>query len=182
MNGKIIGLGAGVAVLLGAGGYVYASPYLALNSMKSAFEAKDAEKLSGYVDFPALRTDLKAEMKSAIAAEAAANPNDPQAQIGAAMGGAMADQMVDAMVTPQGVKKMVAVEKAGSGMGVTPNASADMQKAFSEMTLKRNGLSEFTLRNPNAPAKAALVFKRDGLSWKLVGIETPPVAEAKPAI
>ena len=42
-----------IGLLVVIAGYLYASPYLALNSIKNAAEAQDAEKLSSYIDFQA---------------------------------------------------------------------------------------------------------------------------------
>ncbi len=185
MNGKFLGLGAAAVALMGAGGYVYASPYLALNSIKSAVEAKDADSLSSYIDYAALRTDIKSEAKAAMAAEAAANPNNAQAQMGMALGTAMIDQMVDQMVTPEGAKKMLEIDasKASAMAGSKSDAASELRDSFKDMEVDRIGLSEFKLRDAKDPSKAALHFKRDGLSWKLIGIDVPPVAaKAKPAI
>jgi Protein of unknown function (DUF2939) len=183
MQKKFLAIGGITALLIGAGGYLYAEPYLALNGIKSAVEAKNADALSAYIDYPALRGDLKSEVKAAMAAEAAANPGDPQAAMGAALGGAMVDQMIDGIVTPEGVKKMIdaapAAGAAAAAGGKDP--AAEMRESFKDMEIERIGLSEFKLRNPKKPDAAALHFKRDGLSWKLIGIDAPPVkAQPKP--
>jgi Protein of unknown function (DUF2939) len=181
MQKKFLAIGGLSALLIGAGGYVYAEPYLALNGMKKAVEAKNADAVSAYIDYEALRTDLKAETKAAMAAEAAANPNDPQAQMGMALGGAMVDQMIDGIVTPEGMKKMIEAAPAPNTVKTGKNASEEMRESFKDFEVERIGLSEFKLRNPKKPETAALHFKRDGMSWKLIGIDAPP-AKGKPAV
>ncbi len=170
-------LAGAIVLVAGAGAYAYASPLLALNGMKSAVEARDAAALSGYIDFAELRADIKSEARAAMMAEAAKS-KDPMASAGMALGGALVDQMVDNAVTPEGVKMLMA---KGAAAGGAPKAAAKLQENFSAMEIERKGLSEFNLRNPKDPKAAVLQFRRDGLSWKLVGIDVPPEALAAPA-
>lgn len=44
-----------VIALIAALGFAYASPYIALNNLKRAADARDAQTVNRYVDFPALR-------------------------------------------------------------------------------------------------------------------------------
>ena len=48
-----------VIVVVAVLGYGYASPYLALNRLKRAADERDAQTVSEYVDYPALRESLK---------------------------------------------------------------------------------------------------------------------------
>ncbi|MBV8626289.1 MAG: DUF2939 domain-containing protein, partial [Paraburkholderia sp.] len=47
-------------------GYAYASPYIALDRLKRAADARDAETVNQYVDFPALRVSLKEQVAGLI--------------------------------------------------------------------------------------------------------------------
>src|ERR1035437_10818948 len=42
-------------------GWLYASPYLVLRNFENAIDAKDADAIAQYVDFPALRASLREE-------------------------------------------------------------------------------------------------------------------------
>jgi len=45
--------------------WFYFTPHLAVSGMRSAAEANDAEKLSDYVNFPALKENLRAMRRMA---------------------------------------------------------------------------------------------------------------------
>ena len=53
--------------------YLYASPYLVLNSIKNAAQQGDADKLSGYIDFPSVKQSMKDQVKAAMVEELAAS-------------------------------------------------------------------------------------------------------------
>ncbi|WP_424218019.1 DUF2939 domain-containing protein [Thauera humireducens] len=65
-----------MAALLGTGGYWYFSPYLTLQSMKAAAEAKDAEKLNTYVDYPKLRGSFKNDLNARLAENLPSGDNE----------------------------------------------------------------------------------------------------------
>jgi len=51
-----------VLILAAALAFIYASPYIALNRVKRAADARDAQTVNEYVDFPALRASLKEQV------------------------------------------------------------------------------------------------------------------------
>jgi Protein of unknown function (DUF2939) len=91
-----------VAVL----GYGYASPYLALDRLKRAADARDAQTVSEYVDYPALRESLKEQVAGLLTRRLHATGN-PFAAIGAMIGVALIGPMVDAYATPDGVAALL---------------------------------------------------------------------------
>ncbi len=66
-NKKVIS----VAVAVFVGGWLFATPYIAANSMESAIASQDAEKIAKYVDFPVLKENIKLSLNDAVLAEAA---------------------------------------------------------------------------------------------------------------
>ncbi|MGZ2744766.1 DUF2939 domain-containing protein [Burkholderia stagnalis] len=85
-------------------GYAYASPYVALGRLKSAIDARDAQAISAYVDFPALRISLKQQVTGELMRRIDAKRQDnPFAAIGALIGSALIGPLVDAYATPEGV-------------------------------------------------------------------------------
>ncbi|HWU95119.1 MAG TPA: DUF2939 domain-containing protein, partial [Sphingomonas sp.] len=48
-----------VLAVLGAGGWVWGSPYYTLWQMKRAAEARDVEALASHIDFDAVRGSVK---------------------------------------------------------------------------------------------------------------------------
>jgi hypothetical protein len=98
----VLGVIAVVAVL----GYGYASPYLALDRLKRAADARDAQTVSEYVDYPALRESLKEQVAGLLTRRLHATGN-PFAAIGAMIGVALIGPMVDAYATPDGVAALL---------------------------------------------------------------------------
>ena len=87
----------------------------------------------------------------------------------------IATPMVDAMVSPEGMERLFerrAAEEKASGKpslkGVAPGE---------DPIIERTGLDEFKVRNREDP-DGALVFKRDGLGWKLSGVDLPDPPKA----
>ena len=171
---KLVLIGA-VAVAALAGGWYYASPMLTLDGMRDAAQARDADKLSGYVDYEALRVDLKSEFRRAMMREMEGKEAEGFEALGMAIATALLDPMVDAMVSPEGMERLFerrAAEEKASGKpslkGVAPGE---------DPIIERHGLDEFKVRNREDP-DGALVFKRDGLGWKLSGVDLPDPSRA----
>jgi Protein of unknown function (DUF2939) len=93
-----------VAVL----GYSYASPYLALDRLKHAADARDAQTVSEYVDYPALRESLKEQVSGLLTRKLEARVGgNPLAALGAMIGTALIGPLVDAYATPDGVAALL---------------------------------------------------------------------------
>ena len=52
-----------VLVVAAGAGWYFGSPWWTLYQVKQAAERKDVDTLIGYIDFDALRSDLKAQMR-----------------------------------------------------------------------------------------------------------------------
>jgi hypothetical protein len=89
-------------------GYGYASPYLALDRLKRAADARDAQTVSEYVDYPALRQSLKEQVAGLLTRKLEAHANgNPFAALGAMIGVALIGPLVDAYATPDGVAALL---------------------------------------------------------------------------
>ncbi|QTO20190.1 DUF2939 domain-containing protein [Burkholderia seminalis] len=94
--------------VVAAVGYAYASPYVALGRLKSAIDARDAQAISEYVDFPSLRISLKQQVTEELMRRIdAVKKNNPFAVIGALIGSALIGPLVDAYATPEGVAALM---------------------------------------------------------------------------
>ncbi|PQV50940.1 DUF2939 domain-containing protein [Paraburkholderia sp. BL21I4N1] len=97
-----------VIVVIAALGFTYASPYLALNNLKRAADARDAQTVNQYVDFPALRESLKQQVTGLLTRRLDVQSNgNPLAAIGAMIGVALIGPLVDAYATPDGVAALL---------------------------------------------------------------------------
>src|SRR5258708_8497342 len=97
-----------VIAVIAALGFGYASPYMALNKLKRAADARDAQTVNEYVDFPALRESLKQQVTGLLTRRLDVQGNgNPLAAIGAMIGVALIGPLVDAYATPDGVAALL---------------------------------------------------------------------------
>jgi hypothetical protein len=171
---KIIAIGGGVLAILACGGWYFGSPYYTLKSIRDAVEAKDGAAVASYVNFPELRKDLKKDLSNLIAEEAKKEPG--MASIAGAFGSAFVDKMIDEVVTPDGVTKVFAQQIGKAGAKTDADKATETNKSDEDFEIVRNGFSEFIIKNKPKDGKTeqgGLVFGRDGLGWKLVGVDLP---------
>jgi hypothetical protein len=150
--------------------WLYASPYLAYRKLTRAADRGDVEALNEVVDFPALRTSFKENLKTAVAREISADADNPFAAMGGALAGMLTSRVVDAAVTPSGIAALTRgndpTEDEGRGDGGRENTSVERDKGY-------EGLNRFAVRymdRENGGEQFALILRRDGLGWKLSGI------------
>jgi hypothetical protein len=149
------------------GWYVF-SPAWTVRGMVEAAEARDEARFSAYIDYPALRDDMKADLTARLKEEAGQDGN-PQAKVAAAMGLALIGPMVDRMVSPESMKQSFArIMKADKAVRAGKDAA---EKEMPE--IRRQGINRFLVAGKDMP-DSGLVFERRGLGWKLTGIELPP--------
>ena len=162
-------VGAVVVLLALVGGWYWGSPRYTLHQMKAAAEAGDSDKLASYIDFPAVRTSLKEELKAQAAAAMTKTENKGFAAIGAAFAMNMVDGMVDGMVTPTTMRKVFAANKQKGPEGITK-----VDATREDLVIDRNGLDSFMLHPAKGKAsEAGLVFMRHGLGWQLSALRIP---------
>jgi len=97
-----------VIVVLIALAFAYASPYIALDRLKRAADARDAATVNQYVDFPAFRESLKEQLGALLRRRIGAESHgNPLAALGAMIGVALIGPLVDAYATPDGVAALL---------------------------------------------------------------------------
>jgi len=172
MSKKIMVAIAAVLVLCGA--WYFGSPRWTLYQMRSAAEAKNADKLASYIDFPSLRDSLKKQMKAQLAAKTL-EADDGFAALGALFAANMVDGLIDGMITPDSMRLMFdRAETADAGKQVQRPMGMDATQA----TFERTGFSAFRLHTDGKKNGGALEFHREGLGWKLAAIQLPADALA----
>lgn len=166
---KVISAVAAAAVLAGAGWY-FGSPSWTLYQMKSAADARDADALTSYVDFPMLRETMKEQLRAGMAAKMAQEEADEFAVLGGIFAMSMVDSMIDGFLTPSSIRVMFAAAPDASELEDGPDLRTD------DMKIERHGFSQFLLVNPTDNTSGQFVFRREGLSWKLSEIRLPKEA------
>jgi hypothetical protein len=158
--------------------YLAVSPFITVHQIRSAADDRDAEALSEQVDFPALRRNMKEQLRFAVldGATDAAEEN-ALAAIGVAIGGVLLDGLVDLWVTPAGVMKMMKGDKPQNDDlrgKPTEHEESDVRKALRDATWSYASWDRFVIEVPNdAESVTKFVLRRQGLGWKLTNIILP---------
>ncbi len=169
-----------LVVVLALGGFVAAGPYIAIHGIQSALAEQDTGKLERYVDFPTLRTNLRAQLQDRIVRAAGAESQSSFfGALALSLAGGAAGLGVDAMVTPTGIAAILqgrAIWKRASGdtaNGDTygpPRPAEPLEHAQGRYT----SLSRFTATTQtDGGGTLTFVFDRQGLVWKLTDIRLP---------
>ncbi|CAM2168217.1 DUF2939 domain-containing protein [Burkholderia latens] len=156
-------------------GYAYASPYIALGRLKSAVDARDAQAVSEYVDFPSLRISLKQQVTEELMRRIdAVKKDNPFAVIGALIGSALIGPLVDAYATPEGVAALMSGIPPRGNPGERP---PDWSDAVPDGT--RGNAAAPPAAVPAAPGTAASVPQPG--SSTITTAPAPPAAAPAPA-
>ncbi|WP_244848576.1 DUF2939 domain-containing protein [Caballeronia sp. SL2Y3] len=179
-------------LLVAALGFVYASPYIVLDRVKRAADARDAQTVNEYVDFPALRASLKDQIAALLTRRIDVQKSgNPLAIIGAMIGAALVGPLVDSYATPDGVAAILNGIPPRGNPGERPpaagqadaNASAPASASVSasepapqppQTTAGYRGINTFvvTYQHGAGDARYSAIFHRSGLvSWKLVAVD-----------
>ncbi len=184
-----------VAAALAAGGF-YLTPYLAIQQLRSAAAAQDADGLAAQVDFPALRASLKTSVQAHLAGQELNERGEPTpaAAMGAAIAGALLGPMVDTLVTPaslgrllQGQAPAAAVlgsgrnerssraEKPASAKPPSAEATADPPALETRMAYESLNRFVFSVKKQGTGEEPVhLVLYRKGLlAWQLAELRLP---------
>ena len=163
---------AAAALIIAAGvAWYWASPGWTLHQMKAAADANDPGALNAYIDYPALREDLKAEIRGRMKAEARKDKTG-FGGLGLAIGTRMIGPVIDGLVTPARMRAALTVKRDQAQTEVAPGAASAL-RVPDDPVIVRRGVSEFLVASKQQP-RSGLVFKRHGLSWKLSGVDLPP--------
>ena len=166
MKWLLAAAGAIVIALVALGGYAYFTPHLALKRIQSAANAGDTRALEELVDFPAVKSSLKRQIRARID-EGTARSANPLAAFGSALASALADPAVETLATSENVAGLLRGENLGPGGG--PRVHLD----DASLELGYDGLDRFTA-NATTAAGFSFVLERDGpFAWKLTEVLLP---------
>ncbi|WP_043283886.1 DUF2939 domain-containing protein [Paraburkholderia oxyphila] len=198
---KPVAIAVAAVAIVAAAGYGYASPYIALNHLKAAADARDAAALDEYVDYPALRVSLKQQIGEMLQRRIeAAHASNPLQLFGAVIGSVLIGPLVDAYVTPDGVAALLSgmpptgkpgerptpaqpsgappSSQAGEATPPAPgNSGAQAQQQNqprAETSAGYRGLNTFAVtwqRNAKSERYAAILQRHGLFSWKLAAVE-----------
>jgi len=169
---------AGLCLLLVAlAAYTAAGPYLAVNGIRNVVTSGDYGKLSYFVDFPKLRDSVTPQIQSRIGGQVLQHLGRGNTASAASEVVAMISKpAIDAMVSPLGVATLL----TGSTLARKITGKKDKDgRAHADDPLKDAktryvSMSRFTATVLTDEGKPLVfVFERDGLRWKLTGLDLP---------
>lgn len=172
-----------IAILTLAAGVIYASPYLALNGLRDALEARDAEAISDRVDFPRLRENIKDQLGTVMSKELGTpSEDDAIGVLAAGVASMMIDTTLDALVTPSGIARLVAGDPAAAGSpSGNPRRPHARRNLLSEARVVHETFDRVSVWVPNDYGdEFRLVMRRYGLRWKLTNVIIPGIRSASP--
>ncbi|MFN3592458.1 MAG: DUF2939 domain-containing protein [Thermaurantiacus sp.] len=143
------------------------SPRWTVASMQRAALSGDVAALEARIDFLALRGSLTDQLEMQLQAEAR-SARTPLARFGLELAVGFVQQMVEAAVTAETLRFALALgEEAALPAGLPALAAL----AAPQPAIARDGLDGFAVRAGKDPDAPALQFCREGLSWKLCGVD-----------
>jgi hypothetical protein len=168
-----------------AGGYYFASPFLAIQGLRSSFLSKNADQVNKYIDYPALQSDLKAQLGVIMLKSMQSDPEmaaNPFSGFAVAIITPMVNSMVDTYVTPSGMRIILessATKQSGANHDQTAqnlfDRKLEFDKALEKTSFGYEGFNKFQLTaTADDGKKTKLLFHRQGFAdWKLKAVVLP---------
>lgn len=165
--------------------YVAAGPFLTVRSISAAVQRGDMRSLERDVDFPLVRSSIKAQLEDYLARRMDDPATDNRLKaLGRQVTATMTGGVVDMLATPAGIGAVLqgrsVIRRAmgypvESGDGAAAGASGP--EAFDPLkgaTYRYESASRFTATVQNADgAPVTFVFTRDGVRWRLTDVRLP---------
>lgn len=169
-----------VAVLALAAGWIAAGPFLTIHRIRSAVQDQDAAKLSEYVDFPALRANLKLQVDNYVVRRA--GPDMQSSLLGSIalrLASGATDGIVDVIATPAGLAAVMEGRNFWHRLGgqrATHDtyATAPPRDPLEGARYRFESPSRFTATVSNADGDPVVfVLTRSGFTWKVSDVRLP---------
>lgn len=171
----IIGAAASTTIAAIAGGGIYYSPYLTIDSMQNAVTNRNADALSQQIDFTALRISIKGNIQAQVIKQMAAGNQTPK--MTPDLIEKMVSPMVDKIITPEGLAQLM-LDKIPEAKIDLGNLDRDIAK--SDINMGYESLDRFVVHITDKVDRSkdvSLILKRDGIAWKLAGIDISKLAD-----
>ena len=162
-----------LAVLVLAVGYwFYRLPYSTAARVSEALRSGNKADLEDTIDFDSLKRSLKDEISATLLKKAHdSNPDSPAGSMFAsALIGELGGMAVDALITPSNLSVMIQSGKANLSNSAQ---SQPKQDVFADADYEYRSLHTFVVRKQSDQGTTECIFRRQGLSWKWVGIQLP---------
>lgn len=142
---KKIALITSVAIIA-IGGWVYATPYIAVNNIKNSAEKKDYATLEAQIDFKTLRANFKEKMQALIIrgleAKSGTEQDKAMSEFGQIIVESLIDPLVNNLITPQTISALVRGETPNEGLNNVGENVAKQSGAAADEVISNSTLEE----------------------------------------
>ena len=179
-----------VLLVLMAGGYYFASPWMMLARLKADAQARNIASMENHIDFPAVRASIKAQIQARLMARMGGHTEDGVTALGMALANAVIDPVVVAVASPQGMvaamngenplpglnRLDIAVPQPQTPMRTEPaqqQAQTPPASSRRQWRLSYVGPNQVVVRAiPAQEGDPYLVMRRQGLfAWKVTDLQ-----------
>lgn len=167
-----LAVGATIALVLFAVIGFVRGPEAAVDALRAAAARRDTAEITRRTDGPALRHSLgRLLMQQTGAALPEDGGNDRQMLGQFIIAGALVKPLVETLVTPEGIAALL--EGQIAARPVAPLQAGSDPRPPSKISFAWNGLSTVrgTVMTAAGDPGLILVLRRDGISWRLAGVE-----------
>lgn len=165
-----------IALVVVAGGYSVASPYLVMAEIRMAIQEGKPDVLRKYVDFPAVRENLKAEINAKTMGDAVRKKDkNPYGAFGAALAAAIIGPIIDMYLTPEALIELGRGQNPGD-RGKKNSSVTEVAADMSQYKGTYEAWDRFVLTVPSKDGKdsAGFVFTREHLTgWRITSLRMP---------
>jgi hypothetical protein len=173
-------LALALVIVVLAGGYIAAGPFMTISAIRAAVRDQDAVALSKHIDFPTLRMSFKRQLDDYLVR--GAGP-DVQSNVFGAIALRIASGatggLVDAMATPAGLAALLEGRNFlhrlnGSRRSEDPYTPVSPRDPLEGATYAFESPSRFTATVSDGDGEPVVfVLTRQGLRWKLTDVLLP---------
>lgn len=152
--------------LVVGGAWLWVTPRRAWDRFMRALVLADTNTLNDVVDFPALRTNLKHDLRTAIAERA----DGGQLGVPAALSGMLIDPIVDVAVSPAGLTQIVT--SFGTRQPATDAVGEARDRTVVSYRYRSPSRVDVRVRSSDDAdtASGIFTFERSLVSWRLVRV------------
>lgn len=179
-----------IALLIGllavsGGGWLYQTPYRAIDRLEEAAQKRDAATLNQSIDFPAVRESLKVSLSDSLSSNLLGQATDSGMKAFAGLfAAAMLKPVIDSLVTPEGVALLLKADIPDPKSASTAQPDTSGREDYT-VRKEYDGLNRFrmTVSRKSPAVTVQFVLERVGLAdWKLREVTIPqsPVLAATP--
>ncbi|AZR34505.1 DUF2939 domain-containing protein [Xanthomonas vasicola] len=172
-------IGLLIAVLLTVTAWWFGGPYMTMHGLSKAIEQRDTAALERYVDYPRVRSSLRAQLNDYLVRQA--GPDIAASAWGTllyGLGNQLGGAAVDTLVTPIGVGALLqghVLWKRGRNelQGSDAFGPTEPARPFKNAKHHFEALDRFVLdveRDPGEPP-LKVVLEPQGLRWKVVDLQ-----------